>query len=210
MTRRRGTATGDAPGADPPEQKPRAGARVVEVAADPADPVTLTSLAKMRVRIDEAETLLATCVDPKRARHRLAQTWGMDAKQAGKYVKAVHSLWRLRSKADPEATRAAMRGQLESVLRHVVEVGLERKRGMVDTSGTEHEFADPDLRSVLGAVDTLARFHGITEPVTIDARSVHLHGTSDPDTLRRIRAAYFSSAVDEPAALPATIDVVDE
>jgi hypothetical protein len=169
----------------------------------------VSSSAAIRDRLRETEELLATTKD-RPARYELARRWGMTSRQAARYVQSVRRIWDVEASADPEQTRTALRARLEGVLCRVIDVGFERTRGMVDTSGTEHEFADPDLRSVLGAVDTLARFHGITEPVTIDARSVHLHGTSDADTLKRIRAAYFGNAVDEPAALPAAIDVEGE
>lgn len=205
--KRRGTATGDAPGASPLPAKSHARGRTVEGASD-SSPI-VSSSATIRARLREAEELLATTKD-RPARYELARRWGITSRHAARYVQSVRRIWDVEAGADPEKTRNALRARLEGVLCRVIDVGFDRKRGMVDTTGAEHEFKDPDLRSVLGAVDALARFGGITEPVTVDARSVHLHGASDAATLQRIRRAYFGDEPAEPAALPEAIDVEGE
>ena len=162
-------------------------------------------------RVDEVEEVMSSGIQLRRVAPIIARKYNITRHQAHRYVRAVRDRWAQESAAE----RAEKREHIEATLWALYRKATTKKssyvqRGKRPEDDRVVEQADPDIRGAANILQMLALMHGVIEPVKVDARSVHLHGNSDAETLLRVRRAYFGSAVDEPAALPETIDAIDE
>lgn len=162
-------------------------------------------------RIDAVEEMMSSGLQIRRLGPRVAERFGISRRQATAYIKAVTDRWRRESAEQREDKRAHIEATLWSLYRKATnKKTIYIQRGKKPEDDREIKQDDPDIRGAATILQMIGLMHGVIEPVKVDARSVHLHGTSDAETLKRIRRSYFGNEIDEPAALSEAIDVEGE
>lgn len=187
----------------------RTGAQSGQVVARARARVFADRTAEIRERLAITEDLLASGLTPKRASAELMKRCGISHRSAKRYLSAARAGLAAQAKMETPEQRAARKAHLEAILFNVVNTGFSRKKTLMNSRGDTYECDDPDLRSVIGAVDELARFNDlIGTPPGEQHNHLHLHGTAEErkaQMLTTLREGYLG-AESLPPVLP--VDVV--
>jgi hypothetical protein len=140
---------------------------------------------------------------------KVAERFGVRARQAERYVEACYKRWLAESRAED---RAAARERLREQALHVYRTALGRTRAVPVLEGEgvqrlEH-VPDPDLASANKALDLLGRLDGVIfKPA--DAPRVQINTLVGDNAIANLRAFFLGSAEPEPAPAPALPAVID-